>query len=107
MLAGGWLSRQLLEEAKYCFTYGQFLAASILGVAFIERLFAAFVYGSGRDDLERVGGISLLREALKSAWISQEEDLRPVRPGARAAEPDRSLQATASAGHARVPGGPK
>ena len=73
LLHGGWLSHQLLEEARYCFAYGQFLAAAILGVAFIERVLAARFYAGGRDDLERAGGLDLLREALKSAWISQEE----------------------------------
>ncbi len=73
MLNGGWLSHRLLEEARYCFAYGQFLATSILGVAFIERVLAARFYAAGRDDLERAGGHDLLREALKSAWISQDE----------------------------------
>lgn len=73
MLHGGWLSHQLLEEAKYCFAYGQFLATATLGVAFIERVLAARFYGAGRDDLERAGGLDLLREALKIGWISQEE----------------------------------
>jgi len=73
LLHGGWLSKQLLEEAKYCFAYGQFLATAILGVAFIERALAAQFYAAGRDDLERAGGLDLLREALKSKWISQEE----------------------------------
>jgi hypothetical protein len=73
MFPGGWLSYQLLEEAKYCFAYGQFLATAILGVAFIERLLAARFYGSGRDDLERAGGLDLLREALENGSIAQEE----------------------------------
>ena len=73
MLHGGWLSHQLLEEARYCFAYGQFLATAILGVAFIERVFAAQFYAAGRDDLERAGALDLLSEALKNGWISQEE----------------------------------
>lgn len=73
VLNGGWLSDRLLEEAKYCFAYGQFLATSVLGVAFIERVLAARFYASGRDDLERAGGFDLLREALKQGWLSQEE----------------------------------
>ena len=73
MLHGGWLSHQLLEEAKYCFAYDQFLATAILGVAFIERVLAARLYAAGRNDLERAGGLDLLRESLKRAWISEEE----------------------------------
>lgn len=73
LLNGGWLSQKLLEEAKYCFVYGQFLAASILGVAFIERVLAAQFYATGRDELERASAQRLLQEALKSKWITQEE----------------------------------
>ena len=73
ILYGGRLSLRLLEEAKYCFAYGQFLATAILGVAFIERVVAARFYAAGRDDLERAGGLDLLREALRSGWISREE----------------------------------
>jgi len=73
MISGGWSSLRLLEEAKYCFAYGQFLATAILGVAFIERVVAARFYAAGRDDLERAGGLDLLREALLSGWMSQEE----------------------------------
>ena len=73
LLGGGWLSQQLLEEARYCFTYGQYLASGVLGVAFIERILAAKFYASGRDDLERAGGQSLLREARQCGWITDAE----------------------------------
>jgi hypothetical protein len=72
-LSGGWLSSRLFEEARYCFAYGQYLAAAMLGVAFIERLFAARFFASGRDDLERAGGASLLREALDQSLITPQE----------------------------------
>ena len=70
MLFGGWVSQQLLEEARYCFTYGQYLASAVLGVAFVERILAAKFYASGRDDLERAGGQSLLQEARQYGWIT-------------------------------------
>jgi hypothetical protein len=73
VLHGGWLTVRLLEEAKYCFTYGQFAAAAALGVAFIERVLAAQFYGGGRNDLERASGQDLLREAVSCGWISREE----------------------------------
>ncbi|MCP5368742.1 MAG: hypothetical protein H6907_18855 [Hyphomicrobiales bacterium] len=73
MLHGGWLTHKLLEEAKYCFVYGQFLATAILGLAFIERILAARFYGTGRSELERAGPRDLLREAFKSGWISNDE----------------------------------
>lgn len=73
LLHGGWLTLQLLEEAKYCFAYGQYLATAVLGVAVVERILAAKFFASGRDDLERAGGQLLLREARRSNWISETE----------------------------------
>lgn len=73
LLYGGWLSKQLLEEVKYSFVYGQYLATAILGVAFLERVLAAHLYSEGRNDLERAGGLDLLREAVWGGRLSQEE----------------------------------
>ena len=73
MLFGGWVSQQLLEEARYCFTYGQYLASAVLGVAFVERILAAKFYAGGRDDLERAGGQTLLQEARQCGWITDAE----------------------------------
>lgn len=64
---------QLLEEARYCFTCGQYLATAVLGVAFVERLLAAKFFAAGRDDLERAGGHSLLGEARRCGWITEAE----------------------------------
>lgn len=71
VLSGGWLSKQLLEEAKYCYVYGQYVAVVALGVAFVERLLAAQFYAAGRNDLERAGGQALLREALQRGWLTE------------------------------------
>jgi hypothetical protein len=73
IVPGGWLSQRLLEEAKYCFAYGQDIAAAVLGVAFVERVLAARFYGSGRDDLERAQSYRLLVEARDLGWLSSEE----------------------------------
>ena len=70
-MTGGWLSMQLLEETKYCFVYGQYIAAATLGVAFVERLLASQLYMAGRNDLERASGRRLLEEALKCGWLTQ------------------------------------
>jgi len=70
---GGLLARYLFEEARYCFVYGQFLAAIVLGIAYIERTLAALFYASGRKDLERAGLIQLLKEALNHGWIDQRD----------------------------------
>jgi hypothetical protein len=65
---GGWLNQQLLEEARYCFVYGQFLSSAILGFAFIDRTLAAMFYASGRNDLERATSKRLFQEANKSVF---------------------------------------
>ena len=70
---GGWQALRLLEEARYCFTYGQFLATAVLGMAFIEQVLAARFYGHGRSDLERAQGESLLQEARENGWITETE----------------------------------
>jgi hypothetical protein len=70
---GGWIAKHLYEEARYCFVYAQFLAAIVLGFAFVERTLAAMFYAAGRNDLQRVGASVLFREAVALGWMSQEE----------------------------------
>ncbi|MFO7915362.1 MAG: hypothetical protein R6U43_06695 [Candidatus Krumholzibacteriales bacterium] len=65
------MSKQLLEEAKYSYIYGQYIAAATLGVAFVKRIVASQFYASGRNDLERAGGHKLLSEALRCGWLTQ------------------------------------
>ena len=73
LLAGGELTLQLLDEARYCFTYGNYLATAVLGAALIERILAANFSLRGRDDLERTGAQSLFREARRCGWITEAE----------------------------------
>ena len=70
---GGLMSKYLFEETRYCFVYGQYLAAILLGVAFVERTLAVEFYASGRDDLERASLSELLREARDAGWLNTEE----------------------------------
>ncbi len=63
----------LFEEARYCFVYGQFMAAIVLGMAYVELTVAALLYGAGRSDLERANISVLFREAVKLGWISEIE----------------------------------
>ena len=60
---GGSLAKSLFEEMRYCFVYGQFLATTILGLAYIERTLAALFHATGRNDLKRAGVSKLLKEA--------------------------------------------
>lgn len=78
---GGWLSKRLFEEARYCFVYGQFLAASLLGFAFIERTLAALFYAAGRDDMERANVSKLIAEANTAGWVddAERESLERIR----------------------------
>jgi hypothetical protein len=68
---GGLNAKYLFEECRYCFVYGQFLATIILGLAFIEHTLAALFYAEGRNELERASISVLLKEALRSEWLSQ------------------------------------
>ena len=71
---GGFLAQELFEEARYCFVYGQFLATIHLGLAYLEITLAALIYGiGGRDDLERASLATLLKEAVKQGWLTNEE----------------------------------
>lgn len=70
---GGMMSKYLFEEARYCFSYGQFLATIILGLAFIEHTIAGLFYAAGRNDLERANISKLLTEALEYDWITPKE----------------------------------
>lgn len=70
---GGWLSKYLFEEARYCFVYGQFIAATFLGFAFVERTVAAMSYATGRDDLERATSQKLIAEAVTAGWLRRED----------------------------------
>jgi hypothetical protein len=73
VFCGGQAAKFLFEEARYCFVYGQFLAAVLLGTAFVELTLAAKLYASGRNDLKRASFSKLLEEAMKTGWINDAE----------------------------------
>jgi hypothetical protein len=73
IFCGGQTAKSLFEEARYCFVYGQFLAAILLGIAFVELTLAAKLYAVGRSDLKRASFSKLLEEAVKTGWISNVE----------------------------------
>ena len=70
---GGLISIQLLDEARYCFTYGQYVATAVLGAALAERVLAARFRLVGRDKLAEATAQSLLREARQCGWITEAE----------------------------------
>ena len=78
---GGLLAKSLFEETRYCFVCGQFLAATVLGLAYIEQTLSALFYGSGRNDLERKSLATLLEQAHTNGLITYAElqDLERVR----------------------------
>jgi hypothetical protein len=73
VFSGGHISLYLFEEARYCFIYGQFLAAIMLGLAFVERVYASEMYASGKDGLARAGLHRLLSELLACGYICTEQ----------------------------------
>jgi hypothetical protein len=70
---GGLITKQLFEEARYCFVYAQFLASILLSLAFVERVLASLFYAGGRDDLKRAGIAKLACEARNLGLLSQDE----------------------------------
>ena len=78
---GGRLSTSLFEEMRYCFAYSQFISASLVGLAYIERRLAARFYAAGRNDLERAPLAELLGEAQSHGLINQDqyEELERIR----------------------------
>jgi len=67
------MTKFLFEETRYCFAYGQFLAAIVLGLSYIEHTVAAMFYAMGRDDLQKSSVTELLREAVRDGWIERTE----------------------------------
>ena len=80
---GGLISKSLFEETRYCFVYGQFLAATLLGLAYIEHTLAALFYASGRNDLKRAGFAKLIAEAHSANLIDAKELENLQRIGAK------------------------
>ena len=78
---GGLLTTSLLDEMRYCFAYSQFIAASLVGLAYIERSLAARFYAAGHDDLERAPLAELLGAARSYGLINQDqhEELERIR----------------------------
>ena len=66
---GGLMAKSLFDEARYCFIYGQFLATTLLGLAYIERTLSALFYAAGRNDLKRASLSKLLKEAHSHGLI--------------------------------------
>lgn len=73
LFPGGWVAKHLFEEARYCFAYGQFMAATVLGMAYTERTLAALLFAAGRSDLELANISVLLREAVALRWLDEAE----------------------------------
>jgi len=69
------LCKQLFEESRYSYIYGQFIASAVLGFAFVERTLAAMQFAAGRNDLQRATSAQLFKEARNSGWLG-EEDLK-------------------------------
>jgi HEPN domain-containing protein len=73
LFPGGWVAIRLFEEARYSFAYGQFMATTVLGMAYVERTLAALLFAAGRSDLERADISVLFREAVALGWCDEAE----------------------------------
>lgn len=69
--SGGLKAQSLFEEARCSFVYGQFFAAIVLGVSFIETALGAELYASGVNNVPSL--VELIELERDSGWISEEE----------------------------------
>ncbi len=70
---GGAVTINLFEAASYCFVNGQFLAAMVLGLSYIEHTLVGLFAAAGRRELENAGVEVLAREAMSLALLKQKD----------------------------------
>jgi len=70
---GGTVTINLFEAASYCFVNGQFLAAMVMGLSYIEHTLAGLFAAAGRKELENAGVEVLAREAMSLALLKQKD----------------------------------
>lgn len=74
MVAGcGPISKYQLEEAHYCYVYGQFLATIVLGLAFLESTLAGAFYCDGQKGISHGSVFDMAKTALKREWLTEED----------------------------------
>jgi hypothetical protein len=70
---GGTVTINLFEAASYCFVNGQFLAAMVMGLSYIEHTLAGLFAAAGRKELENASVEVLAREAMSLALLKQND----------------------------------
>lgn len=70
---GGLKSQYLFEEARYCYVYAQYIASTLLSLAFIENILASVLYAYGDNDIPKARISDLLVKAKKDGLISDSE----------------------------------
>ncbi|MDP2174223.1 MAG: hypothetical protein Q8J62_10660 [Candidatus Cloacimonadaceae bacterium] len=70
---GGMKSQFLFEEARYCYVYAQYVATTLLSLAFIEDTLASVLYASGDNGIHKAGIFDLLEKAKNDGLISDSE----------------------------------
>ena len=65
--------KQLFEEARYCYAYGQFLATVLLGLAYIERTIAAETFAAGDDSARNTKAVDLFKKAFDRGYLTNNE----------------------------------
>ena len=73
ILTGGEYTIHALEEAKWCFVNGFYIATVLLSQIVLEYILGGIFRLAGRDDLEKARFSNILSEALKEGFISEEE----------------------------------
>ena len=73
LLFGGEYTMHALEEAKWCFVNGFYIATVLLSQVVLEYILGGIFQMAGRDDLKRASFVKILDEALNERFISEEE----------------------------------
>ena len=69
---GGSTTISLFEACSYCYINGQFLAAMILGLSFVEHTLISLFKASGRKGIDHMDIDSLGQEALSYGLITED-----------------------------------
>jgi hypothetical protein len=73
LIPGGFVPARALEESKWCYINGQFLACVLICQAMVEHVLAGQFALMGKDSLIRKGFERLCDEALADRLISSSE----------------------------------
>jgi len=66
-------SKYLFEEARYCFVYAQFIAATMLSLSYIENMLGSYLFAIDEIRNDKIRSIDLLKKARSLGILFEEE----------------------------------